>query len=182
MIEAIVNLDVAITQFFANTAPPPILDKIMMFVTYLGEGGFIWILCGIILLIFKKTRIIGISLLLSLAFTFLLSQVVIKNIVNRPRPYLIVDGIKLLIAPPLGSSFPSSHSATAFASAMALFHFNKVYGAIALAFAAVVAFSRIYLCVHFLSDVVVGSILGVITGAVITHLSAIKTNTEVDTE
>lgn len=178
MIESLVNLDISITEFFVNMTHSPIVDKIMVFFTSLGDAGFIWILCGIVFLIFKKTRTMGAALLLSLAFSFLISQLVIKELIDRSRPHMVVEGVNLLISVPRGSSFPSSHTATAFASAMSIFCFSKKYSIIALALAALIGFTRIYLCVHFLSDVIVGAIFGAAMGFFITRLLFFKKESE----
>lgn len=182
MIEQIVNLDISITEFFAQGTFSPILDKVMIFITSLGDAGIFWIVLSILLLFFRNTRTWGVAMLLSLSVAFLLSQVVLKELINRPRPFAAVEGISLLIGVPHGSSFPSAHAATAFAVAASLFCFNKIYGSIALVLASLIAFSRIYLCVHFLSDVIFGAILGLTLGFILTRTLFFKKESEVISE
>lgn len=180
MIEQFANFDISVAEFFAHSTMSPLLDKAMVYITALGDAGIFWILCGIILLIFKKTRTCGVALLFSLAISFLLSQLVLKELIDRARPYEVVKDIELLIAVPRGSSFPSSHTVTAFASAMSIFCFNRILGAPALILAAAIGFSRIYLGVHFVSDVVLGAVLGVTLGFFLTRMLFFKKDTEVD--
>lgn len=182
MIEHLANFDLWSAEYFLNHFGTPLWDKIMIFITSLGDGGVIWIACGIILLIFKKTRTCGAALLFSLAISFLLSQLVIKELVNRPRPFSVIEGAELLVAVPRGSSFPSSHTVTAFASAISIFCFNKLFGVLALVLATIIGFSRIYLGVHFVSDVVLGAILGLTLGFFLTRILFFKKDTEVDSE
>ena len=182
MIEGLVNSDVNIAEFFAHSQMSPFLDKVMIFITSLGDTGIFWIVCGVILLIFKKTRTSGVALLFSLSIAFLLSQFVLKELVSRPRPFEAIEGIELLIGIPHGSSFPSSHATTSFASAMSLFCFNKIYGTVALVLAALIAFSRVYLCVHFLSDVIFGAILGITLGFILTRMLFFKKDSEVSSK
>lgn len=182
MIERLANFDMQVAEYFVNTPFSSIWDKIMVFFTSLGEAGVLWIACGIIFLIFRKTRTCGVAMLLSLSVTFLLSQVVIKEIVDRPRPFTVIPGAELIVSVPRGSSFPSSHAATAFAAAASVFCFNKIYGTVALAIAAVIGFTRIYLYVHFLSDVLVGVILGITIGICLTRMLFFKRESEENTK
>ncbi|MBR5479887.1 MAG: phosphatase PAP2 family protein [Clostridia bacterium] len=182
MIEWLANLDLSVAEYFVNGTFPALLDKVMVFITSFGDAGALWIACGVIFLIFKKTRTCGVAMLLSLAITFLISQLVIKEIVGRPRPFVVVPGAELLVSIPHGSSFPSSHAATSFAAAASIFCFNKIHGAVALALALIIGFTRIYLYVHFLSDVVVGAVLGITIGICLTRVLFFKKDSEVDTE
>ena len=87
--------------------------------------------------------------------------------VGRVRPFVDDPAIKLLITPPHGFSFPSGHSGSSFAAAVTLFYFNKKFGTGALVLAAMIAFSRVYLYVHYPSDVLIGSLLGVVVGLIL---------------
>ena len=180
MIENLINIDFSVAERFLNGAGSPVLDKIMIFITSLGDAGALWIACGVILLIFKKTRTCGVALLFSLAISFLISQLVLKELVDRPRPFTVIKGAELLIAIPHGSSFPSAHTVTAFASAMSIFCFNKLYGSLALVLSTVIGFSRIYLGVHFVSDVVCGAVLGIVLGFILTRMLFFKKDSEVE--
>ena len=136
------------------------LDSVMIFFTRLGDGGFIWILLALILLCFKKTRhcglVMGGAMLLGLIF----ANGLIKNLVNRPRPCDLNDLIALLIPRPNESSFPSGHTTSSFAAAAVIFHFSRKWSIAAYFTACMIAFSRMYLYVHFPTDVLAGMLLG----------------------
>ncbi len=160
------NLDIGILYWLQDHVVCSFLTPLMKTVTTMGNGGIIWILICLILMIPKSTRKIGITAALSLAFVFLLNNVVLKNIVARPRPFTYAD-IELLINAPRSYSFPSGHAASSFATATAVFLKNRKFGAAALALAALVAFSRLYFFVHFPSDVLIGSLEGIFIAIVV---------------
>ena len=93
-----------------------------------------------------------------------MGNLTIKPLVGRLRPFYIVHDIKLLIPEPYGYSFPSGHALSSFAASTVIFLNNKKLGLIALILAIMIAFSRLYLYVHYLSDVLVGALLGVMVG------------------
>lgn len=138
----------------------PVMDTVMVIVTGIG-GGVIWGLIGIVLLFFKKYRLNGAAILGALAISALLTEFAVKLIFLRERPFEVNTDFVLVIPPPLGTSFPSSHTSISFASAVQFFRISKPCGIIACCFAGLVAFSRLYLYVHFPSDILAGTILGV---------------------
>lgn len=138
------------------------LDKFMVFITKLGDIGIFWITLAIILIIFKKTRKCGVLILVSMVIGVILGNGLIKNLVARQRPCWVDKSIPLLIKNPTDYSFPSGHTLTSFAAFVMIFLFNKKYGVLAGIIACLIAFSRLYLFVHFPSDVLVGAILGTI--------------------
>lgn len=160
------SIDNAVVDFMLSIQNG-FLTFIFKFFTIISEKGIMWIALAIVLLINKKTRKIGIIYSISLAVGFSLSELLIKDLVARERPFIADESIKLLISAPSGYSFPSSHSASSFASAVALFLCHKKSGAIALAAAFLVAFSRLYFTVHYLSDVLGGIILGSTTAIIV---------------
>lgn len=160
-------MELNILDFIQNNMTSPLMNSIMMFFTTLGNVGIIWIITGATLLCFKKYRYWGAMILVALIFTFVIDEVVLKNLIDRPRPFVVNTDITLLIPEPSGSSFPSGHAATSFACAYVIFKCNKKMGIIALSVAAVIAFSRIYLYVHYPSDILVGAILGLICGEIV---------------
>lgn len=143
-----------------------LLDSIMVFITSLGNAGVIWIAIAIIFLFTKKYRRCGIAMGLALLFSFILGNVILKNIFERPRPSWIDSSIMLLIKNPTDYSFPSGHSFSSFAGATAIFIYHKKEGVAALILAALIAFSRLYLFVHYPSDVILGSLFGVIAAII----------------
>lgn len=141
-----------------------VTDTIFPVITYLGEGGVIWLALSVVMLFFKKTRRGGICALCAIAVGFLAGEIILKNIVCRPRPFqTFPEYARLLIAEPSGWSFPSGHSCSSFAAATALLLNNRKIGAPALILAILIAFSRVFLFVHWPSDILVGATLGILT-------------------
>lgn len=141
------------------------LNYIMVGITWLGEFGLIAIVTAAVLLIFKKTRWAGVAVAVSLIFDVLIVNVILKLSVNRARPWTEWEEITSFysafgIRQPTDSSFPSGHTASTFAAAIALTFRYKWKGAPALIVACLVALSRIYLCLHYPSDVLGGILIG----------------------
>ncbi|WP_040212991.1 phosphatase PAP2 family protein [Clostridium polynesiense] len=157
------NLDRNILNNIQQYLKNPFLDNIMPFITALGDAGIIWILISIILISTKKYRKAGIVCALSLAINAVLGEVVIKNVIQRARPFIHDPSLDLLIAKPKTFSFPSGHTASSFAAAAALSVYLKRYSIIFWVLAVLIAFSRLYLYVHFPSDVAGGILLGLIS-------------------
>ena len=149
----------AIQQIFSCS----VLDFLMPKITALGNGGILWILLAILLLILPKTRKNGIQLGVSCIGCGLIGNLFLKNVVARDRPCWIEDHT-LLIAMPTDFSFPSGHTMVSFAAATVFWHWNRKVGIAAYLFAAIIAFSRLYLFVHFPSDVFAGAVIGVLIG------------------
>ncbi len=145
-----------------------ILDKIMVGITYLGEKGIFWIALSIILLFNAKTRKCGIFMLISMIIGLIVGNGLLKNIVARQRPCWIDDTIKLLVANPKDFSFPSGHTLASFEAAISILLFNKKWGIVATIVAIMIGFSRLYLFVHFPTDVLAGAVLGTII-AILVH-------------
>jgi len=158
------EFEYTILDFIHNNFSHPIIDELMKFFSFLGNSGWFWILLGVVLLFFKKTRKIGITVCLSLIFSLLICNITLKPLIARMRPYDLKDGIKLIIDRPNDFSFPSGHTSASFAAAVALFAHSKRYGSIALTVASFIAFSRLYLYVHFPTDVLGGMIIGTLCG------------------
>ena len=140
----------------------PVLDTIMLLITYLGEGGIFWIAIGVICLCLKKHRKMGLQLLLSMLATFIIGNLILKNIFARPRPCDIDTAVQLLLERPHGHSFPSGHTINSMVAAVALFLNNKKIGIPAIIIATLIGFSRMYLFVHFPTDVLGGIVIAII--------------------
>jgi undecaprenyl-diphosphatase len=153
-----------------NNMHGPILDKIMVLITTLGDAGIIWIILALILLCIKKTRKCGILLLLSLVTGLILGNGILKNLVARSRPCWIDESIPLLIPKPHDYSFPSGHTLASFESAIMIFLHNKKWGSVALVIAILISFSRMYLFVHFPTDILGGIILAGVISISLYHL------------
>ena len=134
----------------------PVLDAVMVFITTLGDDGLFWIAIGVLCLFFKKYRKMGLQVLLSMLVTYIIGNLILKNIFARPRPCDIDTAVTMLISRPHGHSFPSGHSMNGMVAAVALFLNNKKIGIPALVLAALIGFSRMYLFVHFPTDVLGG--------------------------
>lgn len=137
------------------------MDLIMVCITYSIEYGAIAILVFIVMMCIKKMRKTGFAVMGATLSVLLFGELILKHIVCRPRPFVINGAIELIIKAPSGFSFPSSHTATCFAMATAIYLFHKRLGIIAYIYAALVAFSRMYLYVHYPSDVIGGIALGI---------------------
>lgn len=155
-------LDVSIMNFVQQNLHNRFTDTIFPIITMLGENGFIWLFLILILLISKKHRRCGAMLLISLALTFFWGEIVLKPIIARPRPFMDHPGVPLLIPPPNGFSCPSNHASSSFSVATMLLFYHKKAGIASLILASLIAFSRVFLFVHYPSDVLAGALLGIL--------------------
>lgn len=138
-----------------------IITPFMIFITNLGNSGAIWIVLSIGLLIPKKTRKIGVMSLCALFLSVIIDNVILKNLIARTRPCDVIEGLTCLIQRPTDFSFPSGHTGSSFAAAVILFlGLPKKYSFTAIILAALIGFSRLYVGVHYLSDVIGGAVIG----------------------
>ncbi len=163
----ITGIDISILEWIRNNLWNPVLDKIMVAITSLGYKGILWIAVAVVMLFFKSTRKTGIKLGVALVLGLAIGNGIIKNVVARPRPYDFqaargVD-IPLLINKLKDFSFPSGHTLSCFEAAGVLMICDrKRFGWAALVVAILISFSRLYLYVHYPSDVLAGIVLGLI--------------------
>ena len=157
-------------NYIQNNVRNDFLDKLMPIVSFLGKASIMWIVIAIICLCFKKTRKFGRSLTCDLIFNLIAANGIIKLIVGRPRPCTLDTTANMLVGIPIDSSFPSGHTLFAFGAATIIFIYNKWLGIAAYLFAFLMAFSRLYLYVHFPTDVLFGAILGVVFAVVVYKL------------
>lgn len=161
--EWIQNVDLAAVRLVRENIANEFLDFLMPIVTLIGEDGILWIAVAVLLMVFGKTRKAGFVMALSLAIGFVLVNLGLKPLIDRPRPYEIDTGVKLLVHSLGDGSFPSGHTLACFEAAVSLLLCKyKRAGAAALVAAFAVAFSRVYLYVHYPTDVIVGAILGAV--------------------
>ena len=145
-------IDVNVLLFIQEYLRFEWMTPIWKFITWLGDAGWFWIALSVILLIPKRTRKIGAAALFSLLIGALIT-----------RPYEVIDGLILLVDPQHDFSFPSGHSCASFAAAMVYYKmFPKKYGIPAVIMATLIALSRLYVGVHYPSDVVAGILIGIL--------------------
>lgn len=145
----------------------PVLTSVMKVITSLGNGGMIWIILAVILLLLPKTRKTGMVVAAALILDLILCNGLLKNLVARTRPYDIQTTVKILIAKPSDYSFPSGHTAASFAAAMGLYFAkdrDRKLWIPALILSVLIAFSRLYFYVHYPTDVLGGALLGTLCG------------------
>lgn len=166
--------------YLINNLHNNILDKIMIALTNLGDAGIIWIIIAVILLFIKKTRKCGILMLISMVLGLIIGNGIIKNVVQRQRPCWIDTNILLLIPNPTDFSFPSGHTLASFEAAVMILLHSKRWGIPAIILSILIAFSRMYLFVHFPTDILGGAILGTLISISVYYISEkiIKTKKE----
>ncbi len=163
MMSAIINFDITVLNFIYDNLRCAFLDFIMPIITLFGESGIFFICIAVALLIFKKTRKTGAMLGLSLIIGLIVCNLTLKPIVARPRPYTLRE-VEMLVDGLSDFSFPSGHTVAAFEAASVLMMRNRKVGIPFLVLAILIAFSRLYLYVHFPTDVIVGAFIGAVSG------------------
>ena len=219
--QMITGADLAILDLIRAHMTSPLGDEIMPVITMLGDNGIIWIIMGAVMLLFKRTRKLGAAMAIALVIDVVCCNFIIKPLVARIRPFDVNTAIKLIISAPDDYSFPSGHTAAAFAAFGALFFGRKkltgspnsfigmnIYddlsrhnGSIApvgvqalnyeefgsgrasvfsqknlwipvLVLAILIAASRLYLYVHYPTDVLAGMLLGILFGFIGANITA----------
>lgn len=168
--QKITDIDFTILNFIHEHLSCSFLDFLMPKITFLGNSGLIWIFSSTAMLFFKKSRKTGIETFAGLSAGVLTGNILLKNLIARSRPCWINDTIKMLISVPQDYSFPSGHTMSSFIAAGIIMHFNKRIGITAYILASMIAFSRLYLYVHFPTDILAGIILGTAIAYVICRI------------
>lgn len=166
LMEIINQIDMFFVNFMLDIRNST-LSFFMAVFSAIGNSGVCWIVICALLLAFRRTRKIGVITLICLITEWILNDVVLKNLFCRQRPFETYPWITTVITPPSGFSFPSGHSASSFACATAIYLQNKKFGKPAFVLAFLIAFSRMYFCVHYFTDVLIGCIFGVLVSLVI---------------
>lgn len=164
MTEWITQCDFSVLYWIQDTLKCGVLDFLMPKITFLGNAGLIWLLAAGILLLLPKYRRTGILLLAALAVGVLVGNVMMKPLFARPRPCWIDTGVQLLVSAPRDYSFPSGHTLASVIGATVLTFADRRFGVVAVPLATLIALSRLYLFVHFPSDVLTSVILGIAIG------------------
>ena len=162
---AIFNFDAAILLWLQNNLRNPVLNPIMIFITHLGDKGILWIALTILMVILRKTRRVGVTSMISMVIGLLVVNVALKNWVARVRPYELLEGLQLMIEKQHDFSFPSGHATNSLACAWVMLRrMDKKYGVPALVMALLISFSRLYVAVHYPTDVFAGILIGILAG------------------
>ena len=170
MIDYITQIDFSILDFIRQNLRCDFLDSMMVFLSLIGEGGLVWFAIAVPMLFFKKSRVCGVVMILSMGVSLILGEFLLKNLIGRVRPCNINTEIEMLVKRPSSYSFPSGHTSSSFAAATTVFQFNKRCGVLTLVLAFLIAFSRLYNYVHFPTDVLAGMLFGAFISLLTYHL------------
>ena len=177
MLDTLLNLDGGFLLFLQESVRNPILDNLMIFITSLGNGGMIWIVATIALLIPKKTRKAGIMSAAALLGSLIINNNIVKNIVQRPRPFVTFTDLQIIIPTPSEFSFPSGHTSSSFAAAAVFYrHLPKKIGLPSVILAGLIGFSRLYVGVHYPTDVIAGVLMGILLSYLAEYLVNLFSN------
>lgn len=146
------------------------VDKLMSLITHLGDLGFIWFVTAAVLITKRDYKRFGIMLIFAMVLTTILGEGILKNLIRRLRPCTEALASKLLISKPITYSFPSGHTASSFAAALILAKISMVFGITAFCMASLISYSRVYLHVHYPTDIVGGIVLGTICSDVVIYI------------
>lgn len=164
ILQFIQNFDEASLLWIQSFLRFDFLTPILRFLSQLFDHGMLSIILCILFLFFKKSRYLGFTATTSLILGTVITNLTLKNLVGRARPYQVLDTLETLTHLPADSSFPSGHTCAAFAVAGVLFFCcARKIGIPALIFATLIGWSRLYLGIHFPTDVFVGTFIGLIT-------------------
>ena len=172
------------------------LTPVMKFITLFGESGYFWIFTCLALMLFRRTRRLGVICTFSLLATFIVCNLCIKPLFDRTRPWVVFEAVNRMMPDPGDASFPSGHSANAMGPAWAMFmatlpvktangkSYDEVtclgwkdrglsprmmhgFGIAAVVLAVLIGISRLYLGMHYPSDVIVGLLVGMIMATLV---------------
>lgn len=168
ILQAIESWDVSVLYWIQENLRIDALNPVIVFLTSLGKAGIFWILLSLALLIPKKTRKAGLVAAISMAVCFLLANLVIKPGVARIRPYEAYSFLKPIVPPERSFSFPSGHTVNGFACSLILVRMlPKKAGIPLVILAAVIALSRMYVGVHYPSDVIAGFLISLVLSQIV---------------
>ena len=160
-----VSFDLPILDWIAANLWCPVLDAVMPVITVLGDAGIFWIAVAVLFIFIKKYRKIGIGMMIALMMGLVICNICLKPMIARIRPYDFKEEylgviVNLLIEKQHDFAFPSGHTIASFEAAVVILLGNKKLGIPAIILACLIAFSRLYLYVHYPTDVIVSIVLG----------------------
>lgn len=168
----IYSMDQTIMLWLQECVRTPILNQILIPLTMIGYAGTLWILLSALMLFFPKTRKVGWISLLTMLICYIGNDLIVKELVQRPRPFLDLPQLTTLVPPPSSWSFPSGHACSSFAAASIYSRGQEprwMKGGLWL-LAVAMAFSRPYVGVHYPSDILVGACVGLLGSALMWRL------------
>lgn len=162
MLEWLLEVDGAVLLWIQEQVRCAFLSAWVPLYTHLGDAGLLWIVLSVGMLCHPKTRRAGVLSLLAMLAGLVCTNLVLKPLVSRERPWLVVEGLVYLVEEDDPNSFPSGHTCAAFAAACIWWRTlpKRWMGVAALVMAALMGFSRLYVGVHFPSDVLAGACVG----------------------
>ena len=180
MLEKLIGFDEQILLWIQENVRTDLLTPIVKVITYSGNGGLMMIAVTLTLIFIPKTRRLGILCAAALVINTVICNLILKNLVCRIRPYEVIDGLHLMIGKQNDSSFPSGHSSAGFSvGTVILRETPRKIGIPVLLFALLIALSRLYVGVHYPTDVICGMLLGAAVGfftCTVYHRCILKTH------
>ena len=168
-----IYIDGQILLFIQEHLRNPVFDRFFKFIRHLGDAGIFWILLTVVLLCFRQTRRAGIYSACALIGSLVVNNLILKNLAGRIRPYEVVEGLQCIVAPAVDASFPSGHTGASFASAVSIFRqLPGKYAVFLIVLASLIAFSRLYVGIHYPTDVLGGLVTGIGIGLLVNVIGA----------
>lgn len=163
--------ELKILDWIYNNLRSKSIDKVMHFLSMTGNFGIIWFAAAATFYFANIDQQAALSILIAMGISLLFVNLFLKNLAKRPRPYEVRGEMRnIIIREPKDYSFPSGHTFSSFAAATTIVHFSPKLGFAAMVYAAGIAFSRLYLYVHYISDVLTSAVLGVSAGLLVSYL------------
>lgn len=168
MFEMLQAIDGNVLLWIQDVLRTDVLSPLLVFYTGLGDTGLLWLIISAVMVLFRPTRKAGIVTFVAVGFGALFTNVMIKPLVVRPRPYLMVEGLIALVTSNDPNSFPSGHTTAAFAAGLVWYKMldRDWMRRLGLFSAFLMGFSRLYVGVHYPTDVLAGMILGTVAGVI----------------
>lgn len=166
-----VYMDAQLLLFIQEHIRNTVCDVFFRGITHLGDAGIFWILLTIALLCFRRTRRAGVYSACALMASLIVNNLILKNLVGRVRPYELVEGLQCIVGPARDASFPSGHTGASFASAVAIYRqLPRKLAVFFIVLASLIAFSRLYVGIHYPTDVLGGLVTGIGIGLLVSNL------------